>query len=734
MEHATRATTDLNSHSSVLKQVASREGIVDRYISAWGEPAYVSEHIIEELLQALGYDTAVSDAELLAQAELRHKVDVLAPVQVVHAGKEVLIKLYISPAARISEFSWQLDTEQGERFEGYLESQIVEDERAQKGFLVFRLANDLPLGYHQVTLFRKRRNKPFTMRLIITPTSCYKQPKLMNEERLWGPSIQLYSVTSKTNWGIGDFSDLKYLVHKIAEGGGDFVGLNPIHSLFPANPEGASPYSPSSRRWLNIMYIDVEAVPEFAHCETAQTMVNEAAFQRRLADNRQKQWVDYTEVSALKMAILPHLFTTFIDQEISHDTDRAKQFAQFVEQGGESLLHQAAFDALHQDLKAQDQSMWGWPVFESGLQHFDSPEVQSYIKKNAQKVQLFMYLQWLADQQLTQVQALAEQKGMALGLYRDLAVGVCDSGAETWADRGALCQDVSIGAPPDIFGPLGQNWGLPPLNPYELTKRAYQPFIDLLRANMRHCGALRIDHVLGLLRLWWIPKGKTAKDGAYIYYPVDELMSILALESHRHQCAVIGEDLGTVPEEIVEKLNDAGIHSYKVFFFETEQDGQYIAPKSYKKQSMTALCTHDMPTLRGFWNSADLTLGKEIGLYPDEAQLEVLMQDRESRRKHIIETLAQHNQLPELERNEAGEIMINQALSEAMQIHMATGSSALLSLQLEDWLEMDTPVNIPGTMDEYPNWRRKLLSTLEEMFAREDILQLEAKLTAARRL
>ncbi|WP_105901600.1 4-alpha-glucanotransferase [Vibrio gangliei] len=718
---------------SVLKQVASREGIVDHYISAWGKEAYVSEKTIEELLQALGYDTSNPDS-LLAQAEQRHAVDVLPPVKVAHVGKEVHVELHISAAARVSEFSWLVETEQGERFEGYLESQIVADYREEKGYLVFSLCSSLPLGYHQFSLFRKRRNKPFEMALIITPQACFKQPQLENEERLWGPSIQLYSVTSESNWGIGDFSDLKYLVEKIAEGGGDFVGLNPIHSLFPANPEGASPYSPSSRRWLNVMYIDVEAVPEFAKSEKAQAQVQQADFQQRLADNRQKQWVDYTEVSALKMAVLPELYATFVEQELDKNTPRAQAFQRFVEAGGESLVHQAAFDALHGDLKAKDDSVWGWPVFEEGLRHFDNSAVQSYIKKNQDKVQLFMYLQWLADEQLTQVQALAVEKGMALGLYRDLAVGVCDSGADTWADHGALCQDVSIGAPPDIFGPLGQNWGLPPLNPYELTKRAYQPFIDLLRANMRNCGALRIDHVLGLLRLWWIPKGKGAKDGAYIYYPVDDLMAILALESHRHQCAVIGEDLGTVPEEIVGKLNDAGVHSYKVFFFETDQSGEYIAPKDYKKQSMTALCTHDMPTLRGFWNAADLTLGKEIGLYPDEEQLNVLFEDRKSRREHIIATLAKHNQLPELEKNESGDVMINQALSEAMQIHMATGSSALLSLQLEDWLEMDTPVNIPGTMDEYPNWRRKLLSTLEEMFAREDILQLEAKLTAARRL
>lgn len=717
----------------VLKQVAKQEGIVDRYISAWGEEAYVSDKTIEDLLQALGYDTQ-DEQLLLEQAEQRNKVDVLPSVQVVHQGKDVHIKLYVAASARVSEFSWQIITEQGQTFEGYLESQVVEDKRQQLGYLIFSLSSNLPLGYHQLSLVRKRRNKPFEMSLIITPQACFKQPELADDKRLWGPSIQLYSVTSETNWGIGDFTDLKYLVAKIADGGGDFVGLNPIHSLFPANPEGASPYSPSSRRWLNVMYIDVEAVPEFGNSEAAQALVSNVDFQQRLQVNRDKKWVDYTEVSALKMAVLPELYRTFVAQELAENTPRAQAFFSFVDKGGESLMHQAAFDALHGELKAQDDSVWGWPVFDSTYQHFDNAAVQTFIKDNQGQVQLFMYLQWLADEQLNQVQNLAIDKKMVMGLYRDLAVGVCDSGAETWADHGALCQDVSIGAPPDIFGPLGQNWGLPPLNPHTLKSKAYQPFIDLLQANMRHCGALRIDHVLGLLRLWWIPKGKTAKDGAYMYYPVDDLMSILALESHRNQCTVIGEDLGTVPEEIVEKLNNAGIHSYKVFFFETDDSGQYIAPDQYKQQSMTALCTHDMPTLRGFWNSADLTLGQEIGLYPDAEQLQVLFDDRKTRRSHIIDTLLAYDRLPNVIRDEGGNVMINRELSEAMQIHMASGSSALLSLQLEDWLEMDTPVNIPGTMDEYPNWRRKLTSTLQMLFERDDIQALERNVTISRQL
>ncbi|ELR65529.1 4-alpha-glucanotransferase [Photobacterium marinum] len=718
-------------NDQVLKQVADMVGLADSYVSAWGDEAKVSDETLRRLLAALGYDTK-SDETLLESATKKHRPDVLAPVQVVRTGEPMHIAMNLGQSARISDFSWHLETEQGEVMEGWLQSQLIKDERAEGGALVFALPDDLPWGYHKLQVFRKRRKSPFEMTLIVTPQSCYKQNELLEGKKVWGTSVQLYSIRTNHNWGIGDFGDLKQLVADVAARGGDFVGLNPIHSLFPANPEGASPYSPSSRRWLNLMYIDVSSVCEFAQCDEAQQLVGSQEFQQRLAEARNSNWVNYSEVSCLKMAVLPLLFETFCERHLDQKTARAQKFLQFVEDGGESLLHQAAFDALHAELKKEDDSVWGWPVFPEEYRHFDNSAVQTFIKKNYKKVQLFMYLQWLADTQLAEVHELADEKGMVMGLYRDLAVGVCDSGAETWADHGALCQDVSVGAPPDILGPLGQNWGLPPLNPQVLQETAYDPYIQLLRANMRNCGALRIDHVLGLLRLWWIPKGEGAKDGAYMYYPVEDMMSILALESHRHNCTVIGEDLGTVPDEIVDKLATAGIHSYKVFFFETAEDGGFYSPTHYPDQSMSALCTHDMPTLRGFWHCDDLKMGEELGLYPDQEQLAGLFDGRAESKQKILDSLAWHGYLPEGVGRDAAYVPMDSYLSEGMQLHLASGSSALLSLQLEDWLEMDKPVNIPGTVDEYPNWRRKLSTTLDDIFTRQNIIDLTRRLTETR--
>ncbi|WP_158116734.1 4-alpha-glucanotransferase [Vibrio cincinnatiensis] len=717
---------------NALKQVAEMANIADSYISAWGEEASVSDDTIRRLLASMGYEVSRDEA-LLKSAEKKHKKEVLDSVLVVSDGEAIEVPLYLGVSARESEFNWRLETEQGDIFEGYLQSQIVRDERAEGGPLVFALPSDLPWGYHTLLITRKRRKTPYSMTLIITPKACYKQPELEKGKKLWGPSIQLYTLRTQHNWGMGDFGDLKQLVADIASRGGDFVGLNPIHSLFPANPEGASPYSPSSRRWLNILYIDVSSVPEFALSAQAQQQVGSQEFQQRLQKVRETHWVNYSEVANLKMSVLPLLFAEFKTRHLDKNTDRAQAFLNFVEQGGESLLHQAAFDALHVDLHSQDDTVWGWPVFPEKYRHFDNVAVQKYIEEHQDQVHLYMYLQWIADTQISEVQSLADEKGMTVGLYRDLAVGVSDAGAETWADKGNLVQDACIGAPPDVLGPLGQNWGLPPLNPQVLQATAYDAYIKLLRANMKHCGALRIDHVLGLLRLWWIPKGENATQGAYVYYPVKDMLAILALESHRHHCSVIGEDLGTVPDEIVELLRDAGVHSYKVFFFETSKDdGGFISPKHYAEQSMAALCTHDMPTLRGFWHCDDLKMGREIGLYPDEEQLEGLFADRLKCKQGILDSVAWHGYLPEGVGRDAQLVPMDSYLSEALQLHVAAGSSALLSVQLEDWLEMDKPVNIPGTVNEYPNWRRKLSMNLDELFAREDVNRIAAKLTETR--
>ncbi|MHA2939690.1 4-alpha-glucanotransferase [Vibrio sp. RC27] len=714
-----------------LLKVADLVGIAPRFTSMMGDESEVSQETITYILSELGYDTS-SDGALLLSAEKKHKVDILDPLQVVYQYEPVEIELNLGVSARESEFEWQLVTECGQHFSGYLQSQVVRDDRAENGPLVFSIPVELPLGYHELSVLRKRRKTPYTATLVIAPRQCYQQPLLQQGKKIWGPSVQLYTLKTDHNWGMGDFGDLKHLVVEMADRGADFIGLNPIHALFPANPEGASPYSPSSRRWLNVFYLDVSSIPEFVFCNDAQQIVGSAEFQKKLEEARSAHWVNYSLVAQLKMQILPLLFAEFKHRHLETQSQRGQAFLSFVEQGGEDLLAQATFDALHTKLHQQDDQIWGWQVFPEQFRQFRSAGVSQFMSDEKDQVDFHLYLQWLSDTQLSEVQSLAKEKGMDLGLYRDLAVGVADSGAEVWADQGNLLTGLSIGAPPDQLGPLGQNWGLPPLNPQAMRSKAYKPFIELLRANMKNCGALRIDHVMGLLRLWWIPKGKSPQDGAYIYFPVKELIAILTLESQRNQCSVIGEDLGTVPPEIVSLLADAGIYSYKVFFFETAEDGGYISPNHYPPQAMSTLCTHDMPTLRGFWHCDDLKMGADIGLYPDEHKLKRLFDERLASKQAILESVDWHGYLPQCVGRDASLVPMDSTLSEGLHLHLAAGASALMSLQLEDLLEMDKPVNIPGTVDEYPNWRRKLNTTLEDLFTRDEVNHLMTRITMVR--
>lgn len=393
----------------------------------------------------------------------------------------------------------------------------------------------------------------------------------------------------------------------------------------------------------------------------------------------------------------------------------------------------AVYDALQSHLKAEGKDSWGWPVFPQEYKDYHNAAVAKFKSANEQDVKFYLFLQWIAAQQLELASSKATDAGMTIGLYRDLAVGVSEGSAEIWGNKDLYCTGASVGAPPDILGPLGQNWGLPPMDPRKLYEQGYQPIIDLFASNMASSGSLRIDHVMALLRLWWVVKGDNAKDGGYVYYPVDDLLGILALESHRNQSLVIGEDLGTVPEEIRSKLADNGVYSYRVFFFEQAEDGGFFSPSHYPVQSMSTLTTHDMPTLIGYWHCLDLELGKEIGLYPTEEILQTLYADRHENKQAILDTLHGHGSIGDNVGHDVNYTGMNRELNNGMQVHMAGGSSALLSLQLEDWLEMDKPVNIPGTFDEYPNWRRKLTENIESMFDRHDINELASKLTHARK-
>lgn len=716
------------------------KGIDPNFADAWGNLTTVSEENVINLINAMGIDGA-DDAvlsEQYQQAELQHWLSLLPPVGVYQQTESYDLEVHLPIDFVTDPLIYRITTESGEQIDHtatatdfpLLGSKEISDVEFQLyGVTIFAA---LDIGYHRLTLLEASSDEPLAeMSFIVTPQSCFIPETMQAGKKVWGTSVQLYCIKSDTNWGMGDFTDLKSLLVKTAEKGGDFIGLNPIHALNPAQPQQASPYSPSSRKWLNILYIDIHSVHEFTRCASIQEHVASPAFQQQLSLLRQTQWVDYAAVSALKITALRALFDVLNDEQKT-DAAHLTKFKQFVRDKGEALTQQAAYDALQFKFLAENENAWGWPAWPESFQSFSSEDTQRWCAENPSEILFWCYCQWLAELQLAEADKLAKSLGMTLGIYRDLAVGVGKNSSEIWANRDLYCENISVGAPPDALGPQGQSWGLPPIAPDQLLQTGYQPFIDLLQANMSHCGALRIDHVMALLRLWWVPEGATADRGAYVYYNVYDMLNILALESVRHRCLVIGEDLGTVPEGMDVLLEEAGVYSYKVFFFEQAADGGYISPAHYNKQAMATLSTHDMPTIRGYWHCDDLYLGEKLGLYPDPAVLKTLLNQRLHCKQQILDSLHGHDVLPQDYPRDADALAMDQTLNFALQQHLARGSAALLSLQLEDFLEMDDPVNVPGTSHEYKNWQRKLSHSIEDIFSDKHIQALLNALTDAR--
>lgn len=725
--------------SKALNSLVEMRGIETQYIDAWGNPAQVEESVKAKLLNVMGYDTSSDDA---MEAQIQNTIDKvwlkpLDPVQVLRESEHLVITVKLPIELVNDTHVLNIRFEDGAELRhefvpvdcDLIDSSAIGDVE----FQAYAVAINQPLatGYHNVDLLAEDDDLLAQMRLIVAPDRCYTPEKIATGKKVWGLSVQLYCLRSESNWGIGDFSDLRFLVEKSAQQGADFIGLNPIHALYPSNPDACSPYGPSSRRWLNYLYIDVAQIEGY-NDESVQSLITNSGFQQQLQHVREVDYIDYDAVAKLKLAALSRVFEVFNQQYLSKNTKINKAFKAFCAEGGESLDVLATFDAMQEHLKSEGKESWGWPVFPSKYSDYSSKDVARFKKQHAQRIKFYMFLQWQAALQFEHASDKAAELGMTIGLYRDLAVGVSEGSAEIWGNKSLYCTEASVGAPPDILGPLGQNWGLPPMDPVKLYEQAYQPIIDLFASNMKASGALRIDHAMALLRLWWIQKGDHAKQGGYVYYPVDDLLGILALESQRNQSLVIGEDLGTVPDEIRAKLADNGIYSYRVFFFEQAEDGGFFSPSHYPVQSMSTLTTHDMPTLIGYWHCNDLALGKEVGLYQDETVLNSLYHDRHENKQQILNSLHGHLSVDDQVGRSAEHTAMNQALNQGMQVHMAGGSSALLSLQLEDWLQMDKPVNIPGTFNEYPNWKRKLTRSLSSIFDDPTIMGLADRIDQAR--
>jgi 4-alpha-glucanotransferase len=534
--------------------------------------------------------------------------------------------------------------------------------------------------------------------------TCYV-PDWLKDGRCWGVACQLYGLRSARNWGIGDFEDLARFAELAAAEGADFVGVNPLHALFLAEPERNSPFSPSNRQFLNPLYIAVDKVPGAERLGDALAPPEEL---------QRTELVDYRAVAERKKRALERLYRIFADAE---EDEEAEDFGRFCVERGQPLYLHALYEALSEHMAQQGHgATWhGWP---EEYQHPAADAVRAFSEEQADRVTFQSWLQWLADRQLAEAQARGRAAGLRIGLYLDLAVGVAPDGSGTWSDRELVVPGARIGAPPDYYNAAGQDWGLAPLSPANLAARDFVPYRESMEAVLAHAGALRIDHAMSLYRLFWIAEGHTAADGVYVRYPFPQMLKTLAEVSQARQAVVIGEDLGVVPEGFREVMREMEIQSYRVFFFEKRKD-RFLPPDAYPREALACITTHDLQTLAGWWSGRDLAMRLEIGLLkPDGA--EAAYAERAHERRRVLGLLEEQGLLPpELAPLMRGEEEAAPDLPEsfAVALHrlVARTPSRLFVVPAEDLIGSAEQVNVPGTMDEHPNWRRKLPVALDEL-------------------
>ena len=517
--------------------------------------------------------------------------------------------------------------------------------------------------------------------------------------RAWILAIQLYGVRSPHNWGIGDFSDLESIIEWAAQAGAAGVGLNPLHALFDDRPQDCSPYSPNSRLFLNPQYIDVTRLPELG-----SEFVNHHA--EAIERAKSEEFVDYVRIAALKLEALGRAFEVF---RLRSTLRRRTIFEEFRRERGVTLRRFSAFEILR---RKHTSAWWDWPDKWSSPNDLAIDELR--LGTDSHKIEFVEFVQWCAHEQLKACTELAIQLKMPVGLYLDVAVGVKADGFDAWNEQVAISRRLSVGAPPDLLNTAGQNWGLAGFNASGLEERSYQPFRDMLSASMKYSGAIRLDHVLGLQRLYLVPTGYLPDEGAYVQMPFEALLALTALESMHHRCVVIGEDLGTVPDGFRERLSNWGIWSYRVMMFERNYEGIFHPIDHYPEESMVTFNTHDLPTFAGWQSGHDIALKLSLGIDPGES-LEARTQASKMLQNAL--TAAQ-----------LGDGSLYSALG-----YLAQTKARILSISLEDLLGIEDQPNIPGTIDEHPNWRRRLPASFELLtqkidFVRlRDVIQREAK-------
>lgn len=702
---------------SFLRTLAAQLGILPSYVDQAGRTRHTTDRTRIAVLRAMGIaaDTEAAARHALAAERLRRAGHIIPPVRVEGAGAARRLA-FAAPSAEVRRWAVEVTCEDGTRLRSA-------GRRARRSITL----PALPQGYHQVRLaltLGDGRERVGAQRLIVVPPRCPTPRERLGPRGVYGVLANLYTVRSARNWGFGDLSDLRRLVEWSSEVGAAFVGINPLHALDNRGDQ-ISPYSPISRLYRNVLYLDATAAPEWV--ELSDRLRGSLAESDLLHRVRAAAQLDYAAVRELKWPAFVALHRVFAARHRQRGTARGAAYARYLADEGEALLSFATFNALHEHFERRGVNRWRrWPA---PYRDPGGAAVREFRAAEPEAVDLHCYLQFELDRQLAAVAGAARARRAQLGVYQDLALGSSRHGSDAWAFPGLFVDRVNLGAPPDNYSPTGQNWQLPAIDPRALAASGYDYWVRLLRAGLRHAAALRIDHVMGLFRQYWIPAGSSGADGAYVRFPTEDLLGILALESRRAGALVIGEDLGTVPRGLPLVLARWSLLSTRVLYFEQTRRGVFRPARAYPRRALVGANTHDLPPLAGFWEGHDLALRRHVGLIPNDRALFAARARRERERRALLRRLRREGVLPEVAGTSQGA-----DLRGAVHAFLARTPAVLVSLSLDDLVGEETPVNLPGvSLDRYPSWSRRMRLPLEALPNDPDVARVLNGLPASAR-
>jgi glycogen debranching enzyme GlgX/4-alpha-glucanotransferase len=694
-----------------LQRLATYHGIADGYVGYHGTESVTTDTTRQVLLRAMGIDVSTPSALAAALHELEVEATQpgLAPVNVQAEGVDALrqVELRLAAGTGNSRYRLTLELESGVtlRREGRLQAAVAVCQ------LPLPASEPLPLGYHTLHVGLQSPDGvayDYSQQLIVTPRTCPSVADVLGARRGAGLWAHVYALHRESGLGLGDLGDLRALLRLAREQGLDFVGINPLHAV-DSHAAVVSPYYPLSRVFGNPLYIDVEAVPELAHSDAARKLLGSTQFRSALTSLRELPRLDYAGAWQLKLQVLRALHATFMAQQQAGASDRTRAFAAFEAEHGEALRDFATFCAIAEQLGGP-APIYDFEQFPAELRDPRGPAVRQLAERLAAPIALHMYMQFELDRQLGAAQSEARAAGMPIGIYADLAVGNAPGGADVWSQRGLFARGVCLGAPPDPYSATGQTWGLLPLLPHRLRHDNYRYFRWLCRSALRHAGMLRVDHVMGLLRQFWVPDGRGARDGGYVRFPFEELCGILALEARRSGSLIVGEDLGVVPPGLRERMAELSVLRSQVACFERDDSGAFHPPESYATGALATINTHDMPPLFGYLDGHDLPQLRALGVLPDDGALAQVRTERARAKAALLALLANQQLLSKLSEPLDAELIV------AVHQLLARTESLLCAAALDDVALEIEPLNVPGVASaEHPSWSKRMRASVETL-------------------